>query len=184
MTIYTDCMVDVETTGLESGRNAMIQIAAVKFNLETQEVSPEFFNRCLRIPPHRFWDEDTWNWWSNDKAAILISILKRAEDPALVMKDFVDWSTKEDTNVPTFWSKPSHFDFPFVASYCRDYGLVMPYDFRRANDMRSFMRGKAWPLPAIEPRIEFAGTAHNAIHDVLHQIQVLFEFVSCDHGQN
>ena len=170
---FPDCMVDIETTGLHPDRSAMIQLAGVKFNLETREISHDFFNRCLLIPPWRFWQESTWDWWSSNKFDILTSIYQRMEDPQVVVEAFTKWAEPGSR----WWSKPSHFDFPFVSSYCADFGLQMPFDFRAANDMRSFMRGRSFPAQMVEPRPEFQGTAHNAIHDCLHQIRILFEFL-------
>jgi hypothetical protein len=145
----------------------------VKFNLETREVSTEFFNRCLKIPPYRFWDEGTWNWWWSDKAEVLQSILARAEEPQLVMTDFGAWAG----HGLRFWSKPLSFDSPFVQSYCRDHGIEMPFKYWESVDMRSFMRGKAFPDRMVEPRLEFLGAKHDALADVLHQIRILFAFL-------
>jgi hypothetical protein len=172
---FPDIMVDIETTGLCPDRNAMIQLSAVRFDLANRDVGTDHFNRCLKIAPHRFWDEGTWEWWSEGaKYEVLKGIYTRMEDPRAVVEDFVQWVGPQ----ARWWSKPSHFDFPFVASYCRDYGLHMPFDFRQANDMRSFMRGRTWPKQPVEPRLEFRGDAHNAVMDCIHQIATLFEF--CD----
>lgn len=170
MTNFPDVMCDIETGGLWPDRSPILQIAAVRFNLETKEIDHGFFIRSLKIPPHRFWDEATRDWWGNQPAEVYNDIVSRAEDPAVVMKDFYDWSLEKVPPLPIWWSKPSHFDFTFVASYMRDFGLKMPYDFRTANDMRSFLRGRG----VEEPNLPFEGPKHNALYDCLHQIKVLF----------
>jgi len=177
---YTDAMIDCETTSTRPDRGAMIQLSAVKFNLETHDVSLDMFNRCLHMPAWRSWDDSTYNWWVNDKRETLEKIMLAMEEPAKVMEDFVDWAAP--TGHLRFWSKPLSFDWPFVAGYCADFNQPMPFDFRQANDMRAFMRGKCWPEPFKEPQLTFKGIPHNALHDVLHQIRVLFSFMEYGNG--
>lgn len=167
-------MVDVETTGTRFDDNAMIQLAAVKFDLENFTVDTNFFCRSLEIPPNRYWSDDTWNWWTSDKQSLLMDILGRAEDPKLVMQAFADWT---GPGQPVFWSKPSHFDFSFISSYFKDYGINNPFHYARAMDMRSFMRGVAYPNEMLEPTPEFSGAQHDALNDALYQIKTLFTFM-------
>lgn len=172
--IYQDVMVDIETTGTQPNRSAMIQLAAVKFNLEDFTVSPNFFNRSLSIPAWRYWDEDTREWWSK-MPDVFSSIMQKAEDPAIVMRDFADWSIQINGPPLRFWAKPTTFDFMFVTSYLKDFKQPIPFDFREATDMNSYLRGRYAPNPidrSDEPKM--SGTAHDAIHDSLHQIKVLF----------
>ena len=173
---YTDCMVDLETTGTLPDRAGIIQIAAIKFNLETREVDTEFFDRCLWLPKWRSWDEGTRTWWGQQRPDILRGIMVRQEDPHVVMREFVEWVGER--NQLRFWSKPTHFDFMFLSSYCNDLGVTNPFDFREATDLRSYMRGLYAPEPLQELSVPFIGDAHNALYDTLHQIQVLF--AHCD----
>lgn len=169
---FTDCMVDLETTSTLPDRGAIISVSAVRFNPKTRDVDPHFFDRCLFIPPTRGWSESTREWWLNQKRSILQDIWRRMEEPAVVWRDFCDWAYPVGSL--RFWSKPSHFDFNFVSSYCHDYDLVNPFDFREANDLRSFLRGLYFPDPVPDLRVEFDGDAHNSLMDVLHQIKFLY----------
>lgn len=174
---FTDVMVDIETTGTQPNRSAMIQLAAVKFNLETQEVSNNFFDRSLEIPAWRSWDEDTRTWW-NKQPDVLKSIMAKSEDPGLVMRDFADWAIQVGGPNVRFWAKPTTFDYMFVSSYLKDFKQPNPYDFRQATDLNSYLRGlyHANGHSDIdrtgEPALQ--GVAHDAIYDTLHQIKVLF----------
>lgn len=173
---YPDIMVDLETTGLSFDKTAVIQIAAVRFNLKEGTVDHQFFDRCLWIPPGRYWDEDTRNWWLKDKREILHSIMQRGEDPRVVLEDLQKWAGQDST----FYSKPSHFDHSFLSSYYNQYGLSNPFAFYKAQDLRSFVNGLYYPKPAIDwtKKLEFNGPVHNALYDTLHQVRALFAAVN------
>jgi hypothetical protein len=172
-------MVDIETTGTNYWRNGIIQISAVKFDYGTQQVSPEFFDRCLRLHPGREWDAGTRQWWTK-QGTVLQQIEARAEDPYTVVHDFYHWLLKDwPTERPEglqFWSKPTSFDHPFLTSYLEMFGFQMPCHYRFARDLNSFMAGLSGkpghPEIPVEPA--FVGDSHNALYDVIHQIQMLF----------
>lgn len=170
---YTDVMTDIETQGLQPDRSGMIQLAAVKFNLKERTVSPNFFNRSLIVPHWRGWDESTRSWWAK-MPELYQKIISTAEDPAVVMRDFADWSIQPGTQL-RFWSKPTSFDFAFVSSYLRDFNQPAIYDFREATDLNSYFRGLYAPNDIDregEPKL--TSGAHDAIRDTLHQIKLLF----------
>jgi hypothetical protein len=173
-------MVDVESTGTTSfDHTAIIQIAAVKFNYHTEEVSSSMFNASLSIPPGRFWDAGTREWWGKQKAGVLQGIQATARNPETVIREFYSWLMAD---YPTnddglrWWSKPSHFDYSFIASYFNQYGLTNPCHYRAVRDMNSFMAGLSGdPLhPTMEKEIPFEGDEHNALYDSFHQLKVLF----------
>lgn len=171
-------MVDCETTGTNPEVNGMIQLSAVKFDLATQSVQPfpEMFDRCLKLPPNRYFEEGTRQWW-NKRSDVYRDITNRAEDPAAVMKDFVSWVGLNNPKPVRFWAKPTTFDWGFVASYLRQYDLPQPFHYRWAMDMNSFIRGLAGD-PTVESNYTpFTGTAHNALMDVLNQINQVFDAV-------
>lgn len=167
---YPDCMIDLETTGTQPETTNIIQIAAVRFNLETGEIDPKFFNRCLYPSPNRFWDEGTRDWWAT-MPDVLAGIYARMEPPARVMRDFVRWAEAGGA----LWAKPTSFEFPFLQSYCREFELTLPFHFRFTMDQNTFIRARHFPAkpPAYEKEIEFIGDQHDAMADVFHQIKVV-----------
>lgn len=178
MSKFLDVMIDLETTGTMPERTAIIQIAGVRFDYATGEISPNTFDRCLMMPHGRFFDEETRNWWLKDKRHILNSIFGRSEKPGTVMEDFVLWARAgidPSNDTLRLWAKPSHFEFPFIESYCKEFGVSNPFHFRHVNDMNSFLRGRYFPFdpPPLEQMIPFEGDAHSALFDVLHQVKVL-----------
>lgn len=168
-------MVDIETTGVNPDRNGILQIAAWKFDPINPDISPEFFDRCLMLPAHRHWSEDTRSWWLQDKRELLMSLLNRGEDPKQVMSDFKDWC--DPSTSPIFWSKPSHFDYMFISSYFGDCGVMNPFHYRSTTDMNSFLRGlyRSSEIPDID--VPFTGEVHNALYDAMHQIQCIWAHV-------
>lgn len=172
---FTDIMVDVESTGLNFTRNAIIQIAAVKFNYKTGAICHDMFDMCLDIPQHRAWSEQTRNWWMNQRQDILIDILQRAEPWKIVTEAFARWCYPAGSL--RFWSKPSHFDFMFLSEYFNDAEVPNPFSYREANDMNSYLRGLYFPDEKPDERSfgVVEGGAHNALNDVLHQIKILFK---------
>lgn len=175
--VYTDIMVDLETTHTLPDRGGILQIAAVKFNLKENQVSPDFFDMCLTVPNHRHWSEGTRNFWLNQKESVLQEILQRAEPWRDVMEKFMEYSYP--INHLRFWSKPSHFDYNFLSSYFSDYGMPMPFHYRDANDMNSFLRGLYYEQDGKVPdlNLPFVGEVHNALFDTLHQVRVLLHHV-------
>jgi hypothetical protein len=171
-------MVDIETTGTNYERNAIIQISAVKFDYVTGQVSTDFFDRCLHIHPGRVWDGECRAWWQR-QGNVLQEIQSRAEDPYTVMRAFYDWllvdwpSGRREGR--QFWAKPTSFDHAFLAHYFNMFGLDFPCHYRFARDVNSFIAGLSGSPDhvTIEEELSFEGDAHNAIFDVLHQIKVL-----------
>lgn len=170
---FNHVMVDIETTGTCPVHGAMIQLSAVRFDFETQELDMNMFDMCLAIPPNRFWAEDTREWWSKQPPHIINEIFGRMQDPRAVMHAFYHWVLRDlDGEAPILWAKPAHFEQPFLQSYFREYGPAMPFHYRVTEDLNSWCRARG--MPDLDRDVEFEGDAHNALHDVLHQIKVLF----------
>ena len=163
---YPDIMVDIETTSTSPDRGAILQIAAVKFNIYGEEVDPNFFDQCLTIPPSRRWDESTREWWLSDgKRPLLESLIRRGQPYREVLRNFRDWCGTDSR----FWCRGLSFDFPFLQSYFTDFEVSNPFKFWQAMDSRTWIEAKGIDRDAFE----FVGEKHNAIHDVLHEIKVL-----------
>lgn len=173
---FNDIMVDVETTGLNSVDNAMIQLAAVKFNLNERTIDTEnMFEACLDIPPRRYWDEGTRQWWGQQKPGILKDIYFRMRPATVVMEEFADWVGYSPSVPNRFWAKPITFDWTFVASYFDTTGVRNPFHYRWATDLNSYIRGLAGDPEVESHYVQFQGDAHNALFDVINQIDQVFK---------
>ncbi|WP_157385579.1 3'-5' exoribonuclease [Mesorhizobium sp. STM 4661] len=173
---FCDVMCDIETGGTRPDHAPILQIAAVKFNLAEKTVdTTSMFDRCLLIPPGRYWDESTRQWWGEQKRSILQDIYPRMEDPRTVMQAFADWAGYSPIQPLRFWAKPTSFDFSFVASYFTDFEIMNPFHFRFATDMNSYIRGMAGDSSLPTFKTDFVGDAHNAIYDTINQIDAVFK---------
>lgn len=174
MQYYDSVMVDLETTGTNPETAHIIQIAAVRFNVEEKKIdTSEMFDRCLLMStPNRYWDEDTRRWWHGQKDGLLDSILERGEMPADVLDAFISFLARTPASKPLrLWAKPISFEWPLLQSYMRQYQKQMPVAYWQCVDLNSFIEGRGHERKEYWKGIEFQGDAHNALHDVLHQIE-------------
>lgn len=176
---FNDVMVDIETTGLDPSHSHILQIAAVRFNLEEQTIdTSEMFDRCLwQTTPNRFWDPGTRDWWMGQKASVLQDIIDRGEQPAAVMAAFEDFLIRTRAEKPLrFWCKPLSFDWPFIQSYVRQFDRQMICHYRHAKDLNTYIYAKGHTdIDAFWKGIHTEGDKHNAIFDCIHQIHGLFQ---------
>lgn len=176
--IWTDCMVDTETTGVDPDRNAIIQLSGIKFNLAERKVGP-MFDRCPSRLPKRMWSDDTREFWLSKNRPVYDSIIARSEPGLAVFTDFFRWVGQDAAPEGLrFWAKPVTFDWGFVASHMEQCDLPMPFHYRYARDMNSFMAGLNGNAdhPSVENEVPFpeGGSLHNALHDAAWQIDQLF----------
>jgi DNA polymerase III epsilon subunit-like protein len=168
----TDVIVDCETTGTDPYHNGMIQLAAIKFNYDTEEIGG-VFNRSLVLPPNRYWSESTRQWWGQQRPGLLQEIMAKEEDAQDVIRAYHQFIGAEGQPL-RFWSRGS-FDFWFVQSYMDQFGLPMPHQFWKARDTRSFLA--ALHGTADEPDLSWVtapGDAHNALRDNVVELKRLF----------
>lgn len=172
----TDMMVDVETTDTNPSCGAIIQLSAVKFNYDTGEVG-SVFDRCPMPLPFRRWNDSTRDFWMGQNREVYLQLVARAE-PA--MQVFLDFTAFALAGAPQggyrFWAKPISFDWSFVASHYEQFDAPMPFHFRHARDLNTWMaalRGNP-QHPNMEAVVPFHGDRHNGLHDCAYQIDMLF----------
>lgn len=177
MSLMTDMMVDIETMGTNPHTAGIFQISAIKFNYETEELG-DMFDRYPTPLPFRGWSDSTREFWlGGQNRPVYEQLVARAEPSLPVYQDFVKFATDDaPSGGYRFWSKPTTFDFMFIADALESLGMAMPFDFRLARDLNSFAAGlKGNPdKPRLEDDVEFNGDKHNGLHDCAFQIDCLF----------
>ena len=173
---FPDLMVDTETTGNDNPEIfGCFQIAAIQFNAKTGEIGP-VFDRVPELLPNRHWTGDTKEFWMVKNRAVYNSIIARSEPAPRVWSDFRDFALQGAPNGGRrFWAKPVTFDWPVVASHMRQLGLPMPFHYRLARDLNSYMAAlRDNPdHPNVEADVANGGDQHNALHDAAYQIDLL-----------
>jgi oligoribonuclease (3'-5' exoribonuclease) len=163
-------MVDIETTGTDPQFGGILQISAIKFNLETGETDSAVFDACPTSVPNRFWSEGTRNFWSQ-RQKVYTGLVARQEPYMKVFQDFADWGARD--GALRFWSKPLSFDWPFLASHFGQLGLEMPFHYRYARDVNTYIAAcKDRGAEHVDMMwVPSAGQAHNALADCVTQIR-------------
>lgn len=106
-----------------------------------------------------------------------MKIVARQEEPVPVFADFFAFAAAPQlSNGLRFWAKPLQFDWTFVDQHFQQMGKPMPFHYRYARDMNSFISGlRANPEhQGMEAVVPFTGEPHNALHDAANQIDQLF----------
>lgn len=168
----THIMVDLETTDTNPELGGILQIAAIKFNLETMEVGG-FFDRCPSLLKNRRWAESTSRFWSGH-SEIYQSIVARTEPAEQVFKDFADFACVDGALI--FVAKPVKFDWPFLESHFNELQMDMPFAHYNYLDMNSYLTGVCGVTHPGQVKLDVKANnmAHNALHDCAHQIDTMF----------
>lgn len=173
---FQHIMCDIETTGTKPDRNHIIELAAVRFNLNTQEYDPDLFHVCLdsNTASFRNYCPNTMAWWRDDnRAAIYDRIIAESLSSRVCIEAFATWLGTERL---VFWGNRNGFDFMFLQSYFSDFNVPFPFKFWDSKDILSYTEGlcKGANIPFIRKNdLDFVGEKHNAKDDTLHQLKYL-----------
>lgn len=171
---YPDLMVDIETTGLQPSRSAIIQIGAVPFNFHTGDIDAKnMFKVALSMPMKRCWTDNTEKFWKVDNAEVYAQIMASAQPWREGFMSFYRYACLQEN--ARFWCKGLNFDWNFIEEYCRDLDLDMPFNFRQAKDLRSFIAGMNGEALFEDPYVERVGNHHDALSDCLTQLKQLLK---------
>jgi hypothetical protein len=158
-------MVDLETLGLQAD-SVVMSIGAVKFDLETGEISPDKFYCSVSIDSNlaqnRRMSETTLLWWmqQSPEAQKVFAEPKVAISGAL--EELSSFFDHPDYRV---WSNGADFDLPILAHLYSTNMLDQPWQFHNSRCYRTL---KNLPLArnAVKPPNP---VAHNALFDAEYQ---------------
>lgn len=146
-------MVDIETLSTEPNA-CILSIGAVRFD-EEGLIYCEFYKNI--IPQNnRHIDVDTVEWWFNYPEAY--SELKKDR---WYLKEALYSLGRFICKGDMVWAKSPSFDLAILKNAYKEYGIVIPWDFRNERDVRT----------AEKRKVESVGTKHNALDDCYTQIK-------------
>ncbi len=169
-------MVDIETTGLNATRHAITDIGVVAFDLANLRASTCIFDlpsltiENIGQPNSRDLSYNTMRWRQEHQMPLMVS------NPACYAQEALDKLNKFvydfGCEKNRFWSKPSHFDYPFISGYYEEQRIENPFHYREVMDLATYVK-------AINPNFDsykvpfFSGEPHNALNDARHQVYLL-----------
>jgi hypothetical protein len=134
-------VVDIEADGPVPGQYSMLSLAAVA---TTPELEIGRFYRKLQALPGAGQEPNTMRWWNTEPKA-WEEVQTGAEDPSVVISDFVAWIESLDKQ-PIFVASPIALDYSFVGWYLMRFAGRNPFSNEhnavRTLDIRSFISGK------------------------------------------
>jgi DNA polymerase III epsilon subunit-like protein len=171
-------MVDIETSGINPGRHAMIQLSCVPFDLKAQVICERYFDGYLTMPAWRSFSIDTLNWWLTNNKNVYDHICANQSGIVQNLINFAEFvNSLKSTDVPNFWCRRP-FDWMFVESYFTDFEVPCPFNYKNVIEMTSFLKGTI--LDDCSPLVDipFEGEKHHAYWDCRHQIKTVFAAIN------
>lgn len=180
---YTDVMLDLETTGRTPGC-AIIQIAAVPFNINTGEISTNVFKMAINLD-HQLksgkgftYCPNTYKWWMKENPKLFKELSQSKLKYNQVGSEFQSWFKKlEKSDDIRVWGNSNRFDLGIIDGwYRKSIGWKFEPFWNTWNERD--VRTIASLDPDIKKNTKFVGTKHNAIDDCKHQIKYCRAIVS------
>lgn len=116
--------VDIEADGKIPGRNSMLSLGAVAFDLDRNVYGK--FSVNLKELEGAAPDEDTAAWWKTQPEAWK-ACRENIVEPSVAMHMWLDWLRKFDK--PTFVGYPATYDFMFAYWYLVKFTDTSPFSF-------------------------------------------------------
>jgi len=167
-------MLDLET--LDTTHDAcVLQIAAVRFDLQTGKTAEEYdtlINPLSSVKFNRKINEETLRWWADQNKSVR-DLIPQAFFTGITLPEALKKLSAfvgqyKDTKV---WGNGVLFDNAIIRSAWKSAGLDKePWGFRADLDVRTLVAiGRAAGIE--RPKDQFEGVKHNALDDCKHQIK-------------
>lgn len=175
-------MLDTETTGT-SINSCVSQVSLLAYDLEEDEIiTSRHFEFYPIIPQqrdkNRVVDAATFLWWmqqSDDarKAFDNSDSEDGDEIPALLRHLSITFERVVDGRSYEIWANAPSFDCNIMKSLYRDYGMDIPWDFRKERCLRTICANAGIDPKTVPPVAGF--TPHNAYWDCRQQLAIYLE---------
>lgn len=182
-----DLMVDIETLGNEMN-STIIQLACVPFDIETGAIyEDETFNEIADIEKNEIAPEvsaSTLKWWLKTDKELFTRLLNSGslstEDIIrLFHRQVKEWQSRVGIRNVYLWGNGILFDNQMIKYQMEAIGLYYPVHYKNDRDVRTILELASAKSGVSEREIkDKLGNGvndHNAINDVLYQINYVSE---------
>lgn len=182
-----DLMVDIETLGNEMN-STIIQLACVPFDIETGAIyEDEIFNEIADIEKNEIAPEvsaSTLKWWLKTDKELFTRLLNSGslstEDIiGLFHRQVKEWQSRVGIRNVYLWGNGILFDNQMIKYQMEAIGLYYPVHYKNDRDVRTILELASAKSGVSEREIkDKLGNGvndHNAINDVLYQINYVSE---------
>ena len=163
-------MIDIETLGNKAGC-VVTSIAAVEFDMNTDETGKEFYERidiqsCLDLG--LFVQGDTIKWWFDQSKEAQQELFKDTQHLVKVLYDFKMFIDGLKPSNLKIWGNSNRFDLGILSkAYYLAGHKEIPWKYTLERDVRTLVSF----LPKFKEDEVFTGVKHNPIDDCKHQIK-------------
>lgn len=173
--LYSDLMIDLETTG-NTSKAGVLSIGACFFDVPTLTLGPTFYavlDINDQIKKGRILDKDTMKWWEgqSEEAKQVFKAKKFPVDK--VLDAFSLWIKTNGGSKIAPWGNGSSFDISIMETLYTDYGKKPPWMYWNVQDLRTFRRFVANGAKIVARE----GVYHNAKDDAVTQAQFVLNFL-------
>lgn len=173
MSIFSNCMLDLETFGTKPG-SVIRSIGAAMFDLDTGDVGSTFYRNITRQSCEAAGltvDPSTEAWWAKQSKEAQDALLVDQRPLGGVIDEFHDWFRENDG--VQIWCQGANFDSVLweAAIKARLATAQTPWKFWNVRDTRTVYEIAGFN----DKSVERPGTYHNALDDSLHQIRCVTE---------
>lgn len=163
-------MIDIETMGNQS-YSAIVNIAAVKFDLDTGVIGDTFYvdvdlQSCIDIGLTV--NASTVSWWLQQNETAREKIYRA---PRLSIQDALNGLSEFINTDDYVWGNSPRFDCGILQNAYHRLNIPIPWNFRNERCVRTLVSF----APEIKARFSFTGAAHDAIVDCINQIGYVCE---------
>ncbi|MBX0320239.1 3'-5' exonuclease [Shouchella clausii] len=183
----TDVMVDIETLGTDID-STIIQLSAIKFNIETGEPEYDDFHHTfshtvdLSANKQNNINAETLIWWMKTDPELFKRLLLKGELSSVeLMTYFHEWLTNGTSKIDKtlyLWGNGILFDNKIIKHQMEAQGLNYPVYYRNDRDVRTIVDVAATLLGITEEELkekfnDETLTKHDSLHDVIYQIKLV-----------
>ncbi len=173
---YTDVILDLETTGRRPGV-AIIQIAAILCNVNTGEISDNYFETGIQLSGQTKKgfevDTGTLTWWMNENPRLFSRLSTSKTTYVEAGREFQNWYRSLPNHKELrIWGNSNRFDIGILEGWYRK-ALGPNYSFNpfwntwNERDLRTIFN----LAPDLRKKVKFNGTKHNAHDDAKHHLK-------------